>query len=332
MSDVIQDTPTPQDSEISDETSNSTQTSEESVNPIDAATKEIMASLEDPAEDGNSTEEDAESEEEKLKKQTKEEKKAWKLKVGGKDIEINDENELIKRAQMGYSAEQKWQEASQMKKEMDNFLQVLQQNPSYALEQMGFDVDDLAKNHLQGRIDDMQKSPEQLERETLQKELEDLRTEREKEKETTRQSELKRMQDQYAIEIENDISTALDEAKSLPKSPYAVKRIADAMILAFQRGHQDVTVQDVLPIVEKEIKSEIQNMFSAMPEELVEAVVGKDTLNRLRKRRVSRARKAPTKPRVEATGRAEINKVSEESKKTENKSSAKDFFKNLGNF
>lgn len=309
--------------------------------PVQSAATEVLDSLEsnEVSEETEATEEEveeseleasAESEEEAENKES--EKKTWKLKIGGKDVEINDEAELIKRAQMGYSADQKWQEAAKIRKEMESFVQTLQKDPAYALAQMGFDVDSMAEQHIQRRIEEMQKSPEQLERERIQKELEDLKSEREKEREQARQSELQRIQDQYAVEIENQISDALDSSKTLPKRPYVVKRIADAMLLAYDRGKHDVSVEDVLPVVEREIKDEIQEMFMAMPEELVEAVIGKDVLNKIRKRRVKRV-KAVDRPKVSETGRAEIQKAKEEAAESDQeKLNAKDFFRNLGSF
>lgn len=322
--------------------------------PTDAAAKEVLSNIDknQPKEEKSmkgalkeavdsvnpveaSDEEYDESEElEDIEGETKEEKEArkWRLKVGGKEIEISDEQELIKRAQMGYSAEQKWKEAAELKKQMEGFIKTLQENPSYALQQMGFDVDELARQHLEARIQEMQKSPEQLEKERLQKELEEIRREREKEKEEARSRELTQLQEKYAIEVETQISDALDTMKSLPKSPYTVKRIADAMILAFQNGKYDVTANDVLPIVERQIKEELQEMFGVMPEELIEAVVGKDNFNRVRKKRVGQAKKPQMKPKVQPTGQTEINKSNETQSKPKEKISSKDFFKRLGSF
>jgi Holliday junction resolvasome RuvABC DNA-binding subunit len=289
-----------------------------SVNPLEASDDDY-----DDADDADDSEAETKAEKEARK---------WKLKVGGKEIEISDEQELIKRAQMGYSAEQKWKEASEVKKQMEGFIKTLQENPTYALQQMGFDVDEIAKAHLEARIQEMQKSPEQLEREKLQKELEEIRREREKEKEESRSREIQQLQEKYAVEVETQISDALDNMKSLPKSPYTVKRIADAMILAFQKGKYDVTANDVLPIVERQIKEELQDMFGVMPEELIEAVVGKENFNRVRKKRVGQAKKPQTKQSVQSTGQTEINKVNEAQSKPKEKISSKEFFKRLGSF
>lgn len=303
---------------------------------LDASNKENDSEeLDAEVEASEEVEESEPSEEEKKKAEKKEAKKkaeakAWKLKVGGKEVEIKDEQELLKRAQMGYAADEKWQEAAKIRKDMEAFVQALQSDPTSVLEQMGFDVDALAEQRIQQRIEEMSKSPEQLEREKLQKEIEKLRKEREQEQETMRSKEMERMQQQYAMQIENDISQALDSNKALPKSPYVVKRIADSLLLAMNNGYHDVTVTDVLPIVESQIRSEIQEMFSAMPEELVEAVIGKDVLNKVRKSRIKKT--VPTKPKVEATGNTEIKKAQEANKSQDKKLSAKDFFKKLGSY
>lgn len=257
-------------------------------------------------------------------------KKAYKLKVGGKDVEV-DESELLKRAQMGYSADEKWQEASKMRKEVESFLSVLQKDPAKALEQLGFNVDELAEKRIQQRIEEMQKSPEQIEKEKMQKELAEIKAEREREKEEGQQKEMQRLQDQFAVEIENDISTALDSNEyGFPKSPYVVKRIADTMILAMKAGYKDVKAKDVLPIVQEEIKKELHEMYSLSPDEVFEQLVGKDRLNKYRRSKIKKKPEAPTGLQdVKSTGTKEINKIKEQSKSSD-KVSAKDFFKKLG--
>ena len=265
-------------------------------------------------------------------------KKAYKLKVGGKDLEV-DESELLKRAQMGYSADQKWQEAANMRKQMDSFIQLLQQDPAKALEQMGYDVDKMAEDRIKYRIEEMQKSPEQLEREKMQRELEAMKTERERERAEAQARETQRLQDQFAIEIENDISSALDDnSYGFPKTPYVVKRVADMMILAVQEGIKtnnprlkNITAKDVLPIVRDEIHREQQELYSMSTDYVFEQLVGKNRLNQYRR---SKIKKTATKPAsasdVKATGTRELQKAQDEANKSAKKVSAKDFFKTLG--
>lgn len=265
-------------------------------------------------------------------------KKAYKLKVGGKDLEV-DEAELLKRAQMGYSADQKWQEAAQMRKQMEGFIHLLQTDPAKALEQMGYDVDKMAEDRIKYRIEEMQKSPEQIEREKMQRELEAMKAEREKERLEAQEREKKRLQDQFAIEIENDISAALDDNSfGFPKTPYVVKRVADMMILAVQEGIRTnnenlkkISAKDVLPIVRDEIQREQRELYSLAPDEVFEQLIGKDRLNKYRKSKLKKTSPKPTSAvDVKPTGTKELQKAQEEANKNQKKVNAKDFFKNLG--
>lgn len=262
-------------------------------------------------------------------------KKAYKLKVGGKDVEV-DESELLKRAQMGYSADQKWQEAAQMRKQMDAFIHLLQTDPARALEQMGHNVDKFSEERLRARIEEMQKSPEQIEREKAQKELAALKAEREREKSEAGEREKQRVQEQFAIEIENDISSALDSNDfGFPKTPYVVKRIADTMIMFLSEGIRTnneklkkVTAKDVLPIVHEELMNEQREMYAMSSDEAFERLVGKDRLNKYRRNKIKKTTKPTSVNDVKPTGQRELAKTQEEKPKEKIKS--KDFFKTLG--
>ena len=278
-----------------------------------------------------SLEQELESAEEQGDEQKAEElqKKIWKLQVNGEEIEIDNEDELLKRAQMGFSADQKWQEAAKVQKQMEAMAELLQSDPIEALRRLGHNVDDMAENHMKGRIAEMQKSPEQVAQEQLQKELVDIKKQKEALESDRRDTELSKLKNDYATQIESDITVALDEAQDLPKSPYVLKRMADALIMAAQSGRADLTPKQVLPFVADQIKKEIQQMFTVMPEELIESVIGKDVLTKMRKRRLKRAKAAPksTTKNIKQTAAGAEGKVEV---KPKNKVSAKDFFKNLG--
>lgn len=256
--------------------------------------------------------------------------KSWKLKVDGQEIEISDEEELIKRAQMGFAADKKWQEAAETKKQVMIFLDALQNDPVAAISKMGLDMDDIAEAHIKRRIEEMEKSPEQLEQEKIRQELEQLRSEKEKQEEEVRQSEIRRIQNEYAVQIENEISEVLDTNQNLPKSPYVVKRVADVLIAEYKRGNTNIQVKDVVPFVEKQIMSEFSKMFGSMPENMFEKVVGKDILNKYRKSKVKSTQSAPksTVNGIKSTGESE--RLAKTSSRQESKISSRDFFKKLG--
>lgn len=292
---------------------------------LSAAEKEVLATTTaTESDESESTEESTTAEEKKAEVA----KKAWKLKVGGKDVTIDDEEELVRRAQMGFSADQKWQEAASLKKEIEQFVGLLQKDPYDALSALGLDVDKFAEEHINKRIEEMQKSPEQLASEKLQKELEKLKKEKEEMEESGRQAEMGRLQEQYAVQIENDISEVLKDSPDLPKTPYVVKRLADYMIMAVKAGKPDIKVSEVWPAVKKQMKKELKEMFATMPEDVVEAVIGKDVFEKVRKKRIKSLKTAPeTANTVKSTGAAETKAAESKSK---DKVSARDFFKNLG--
>jgi hypothetical protein len=246
---------------------------------------------------------------------------------------------------MGYSADEKWQEASKMRKQMEAFVHLMQTDPAKALAQMGHDVDKLAEDRIRARIEEMQKSPEQLEKERMQKELEEIRSEREREKQAAQQKEVQRIQDQFAIEIENDISSALDNNSfGFPKTPYVVKRIADTMITFLsqaldpnsgltpeQRDRlKKINAKDVLPLVRDELQAEQREMYAMSPDEVFEQLIGKDRLNKYRRGKIKKTSKpAGTASDVKQTGTKELQKLQDQDKAGK-KVNAKDFFRNLG--
>lgn len=302
-------------------------------NPGDRAVEEALKGLNPSAPAVEDVEDDGSDLEEDVKKTlTKAEKKAWKLKVGDKDIEITDENEMIKRAQMGYSAEAKWQEAAKMRKQVEGFIGLLQKDPSAALEKLGFNVDEIMEKRIERRIEDMKKTPEQLELEKLRSAHEEMLSTREQERQEAHTRQLEQMQNQYAVQIENDISDALNAPDfGLPKSPYFIKRIADVMIYGL-KNKRDITAKQAANIVRDEVKGELQQMYALTPDEAFEQLVGKDRLNKYRRGKIKKPTRQVEQPSpmsdVRSTGTSELNAKAES--KEAKKVRSRDFFKNLG--
>lgn len=231
---------------------------------------------------------------------------------------------------MGYSADEKWQEAAKVRKDMEALVQLLQTDPAMALERMGHNIDDFAESRIKSRIEEMKKSPEQLAKEKLEKELQKLKKEMESKEEEGRQRELTQLQEKFAVEIENDIMGALESDKEFPNSPYVVKRVADLMIYAMQNGKTDITAKDVLPTAKKQINQELREMYSLAPDDVFEALVGKDRLNKYRKGRIKRKPSdqpaTPLASAIQSTGQAELDNKKEDKGKAK---LAKNFFRNL---
>ena len=253
-----------------------------------------------------STEEDISTEEE-----IQAEEKAprvKKFKVSGQELEFNLDDdasveELIKMAQLGGGARTKMQEAAEMKKSFEQFQRMLKESPEELLRQIGHDPESLAEEIIMRKIQEMEKSPEQLEREKIQRELEEARNKLKEVEEQKQAAEMERLQVKYLQEFNEQITQALDNYKELPKSPYAVKRIADTMLWALNNGH-DVSVNDVVPFVHKEIKAEIQQLIDNLPEDFLEDFIGKRSTERMRQSRLKKIDKQKVTPisTIKATG------------------------------
>lgn len=267
--------------------------------------------------------------------EAKELKKRLQLKIDGEvveeELDFNDDEGLKRHLQKSKAFDKRVKEFTGFKSQVDQFFAQLQQDPEAVLEQLGFNVDDLATKRLQKKVEEMQKSPEQLEKEKMAKELEKLRKEKEELAKKQQEAEMESLRNKQAAEIENSISTALEKSKAkLPqKNPKVYAMIAQNMLMAIENGYDQVTVDDVIPVVERQWKEELRSYFDSSSEDIMEDIIGKQNLERLRKKRLARRPKtqdqmAPISKQIVDTG---SSKPKEEAPKQ--KVTMREFFKKL---
>lgn len=284
-------------------------------------------------EDNNSEVESTEEVIEAAPPQPTTSKKKYQLKIDGKDEELeldfSNDDEVKKYLQKAKGFDKRSQEFAGYKTQVQQFLKKLQDDPSSLFSEIGMDPDEWAEKRLQQKLEQMAKSPEQLEREKMQQELEQLRREKEESAKAKEEAEQESILQKTASEIQNGIMKALDNTKSiLPKdNPGVISEIAKAMKEAMKRGYNEVSVEDVIPLVEKRYKQQIQSLFNVLPEDSLEMMIGNQNLDRLRKRRVAKnmSNPAPTAKQVVKDTGASARPASEE--KAEPKMSYSQFFK-----
>ncbi len=259
-------------------------------------------------------------------------KKRLKIVVDGKEydeeVDFNDEKKLKEHLQKAKAFDSRSREVAQMKSQMDILAQKLKENPEEVLAMMGHDVSGFAEKIIARKIEELQKSPEELEREQLRKELEDYKKKEQEASKKAQEAEMEKLRNQQAQQIETDITSALDEAGSiLPrKNPRIYQKIAGTMIMAIKQGYHDVTVKDVLPIVENEYRQEIADIFGNSSDEILEQLVKKERLDSYRKNKIAAAKKVPKTKQVVDTGMVSETKEKKPQKKQVDLS---DFMKNL---
>ena len=231
----------------------------------------------------------------------------FKIKVNGEERDVtldwNNKEDIIRRLQMAEAGQGAMQRSAELERNFERELQGIVNDPWKALEELGFDVDALAEERIQQQIAQLQKSPEQVAQEERDYELEELRQKLREQESQSQDVEFQRLQQDAEIDLDNQITEALSATTELPKSPYVVKRIADAMLMAMENGRDDITANDVIPWVQKEINGEIQDLFGAMPDKLLEQYLGNQTIDRLRKGRLAKMKTQPV-GNIRQTGKA----------------------------
>lgn len=258
--------------------------------------------------------------------------KEFQLKVNGKmvnkRIDLSDENAVRNELQLSAAARNAMQESANLKKLYESEVNRLRQDPFSVLAEMGLDPDQLAEMRIQQRIEEMKKSPEQLEREKIQAELQAAREEANKLKAERESEQFEKLKEQAAAQIETEIEQALDSHKTLPKSRHIVKRIADSMLWAMGNGFDEVTAEDVMPLVEKEWREEMGRLMDDSPEDVLEQLIGQRNIERLRAKRLNAmsTSNAKTANSIKPTA----NSVQKQEEQKREKIKQRDFFKSLG--
>lgn len=293
---------------------------------ISAEEAELEANLDE-------TEEVPEEKEEKSSKKAKEEKKKeekrlkkLKLKVDGKEIEeeldLDDDETLTRHLQMAKLGQKRAQEKAELEKNVENFLKALEADPWEAMKRMGKDPEKLIEDYINAQIEASKKSPEQLEKERMENELKALKAEREREKKELEERERTRLEEQYFQQFDLEMEQTLSKS-DLPKTPYVVKKMADYMYVALEAG-KNVKPEDVVDIVREELHSDLNELFTSLPEDKIEELLGEQVINKLRKRRIAKAKEANKNLPTKAPETGNNSKVEKQDKNE--KKSFKDFF------
>lgn len=258
------------------------------------------------------------------KQELKQLREVLELKVNGKvikkEVDWNDKEALKRELQLAYAGREAMQEANELKKLFASEISRLKSDPWSVIEELGLNPDELAELRIQQRIEEMQKSPEQKEKERLQaereqafKELENLRKQLKEKEDQEVQLKREKFEAEVAQDLENNIIKALDAHKDIAASPKIIARIADTMLWAIDNGFEDVTAEDVIPTVRKEMRSELQDILENLPEDFIEEFIGQKTIEKLRKKRLAAAKQAKA-----------VNNVSNVAPKTNNSSEPKE--------
>lgn len=286
-------------------------------------TEELKEEIQEAIEDGAS--------EQEIKDMIKE----YTIKVNGKEktvkVDLNNEKEMIRRLQLAEVSQLSMQQKSELQKNYEADLKAILENPKAALEHLGLDPLKLGEEWIRSEVEEQKKSPEIRAKEQLERQLAEAREELKAKEEEAENARMAQLEAQEAQKLEAEIDAALDSHTSLPKSQKTVARIADALLWAIENAEaigvdpNEISVEDVIPTVEQEIREEMKTFMEQLPEEMMEEYIGQKNLERMRKKRINSMKTnniSNVKPTTESIKKPEDTKKSK-------KIRSKDYFRNL---
>jgi hypothetical protein len=249
---------------------------------------ELLLANDDEVED-----EDSEPE---VKDDIKENIKQLKLKVNGKEyeeelpFEIAPEHleYLQKKFQMAAAGQSAMKEKAEIDKELNLLRNQIKDNPIDLLKNEGIDVGEFLKTEMKKKIEEMKKSPEEVELEMLRKQAKEREEQDKIDKEVQEEERMSIEQKQAEEKMSNDIKDSILKNTKLKPTPKIIKRMADEMLYYIEKGRNDITPDMIAPHIEKEIHKEWNDMINDLDDETFENFIGSNTKERLRKLRLAK--------------------------------------------
>lgn len=221
--------------------------------------------------------------------------KEWKLKSNGKTRTVTDQAELIRLAQLGLGANEKFAQAAENRKKAEAIIDLFQKDPAKAMKALGHDVRKLAEDYLYNEAQKHMMTPEQKQKAEIMEEIQRLKAEAEDLKKNQQDERISQLQAKYEVDIQTDIIGAIDKYK-LPKNPKTVARMAEYMASALENGYE-LTAQDIAPRVRMDLEEEHKSLFNHYDVEDLLKLLGNDQLKKIRDYEINKVKsKSPAAP------------------------------------
>lgn len=298
-------------------------------NPVLDATN-----LEQPGQEVEQTEGQQEQVVEPVKQPELKKLKQLQLKVHGEMVtedlpfELDDRPEVVeyltKQLQLSKAAQRAMQENQSTKQAAQQLLHSLKSNTRQSLMEMGIDPKEFAAAVIEEELKNAQMTPEERERIELQSKVKGYEEQLKKKEEEFQQKELERLTQMEYERLDKEMTEAISRS-DLPKEPYVIEKMARYMNIGISKG-VNITPDEALGIVREEMLTDLKKILSALPEDKAEEFIGKEVIDRFRKKNLAKA-----KVTTPATTKAAIKDIANNNAKPSpvSKKAFKDVF---GNF
>jgi len=232
----------------------------------------------------------APSESKEQKEQEKMETALRKLKVRGKEIEVDD-SKYHEYAQKGAAATETWQEAARIKREAEAFINDLKTNPLKVMKDpnLGVDFRKIAEEYLWEQIQEEQLSPEQKQRREMEREIQTYREKEQAAKQAEEQAKSKELHDHYASDYDKKITSALS-VSGLPKTTGTVRRMTDYMLIDVRNGIER-DPSEYVQFVREDYMNDLKELFSQTVGDTLLNFLGDGNAKKIRESDLKRVQK-----------------------------------------
>lgn len=206
----------------------------------------------------------------------------FKVKINGAEQEVS-EKELLEGYQTRKAADEKFREAAMTRKQAEDFINLLKQDPAKVLTdpRIGVDARKWAEEFLLKQLEEEMLDPKEKELRKYKQQLEQLQAAEKQQKEAQEAARNAELTAKYTEEYTKDITSAL-ETSGLPKNEATVRRMAHYMRQALSKG-LEITAKEAVQLVKEEYTSEQKQLVSSLDGEALIAFLGPELANKIRK-------------------------------------------------
>jgi hypothetical protein len=222
----------------------------------------------------------------------------YKLKVYGKEIEV-DKDQLINLAQKGTAADKNLSQVEQQRKEL---IQVIEdfKDPTKViplLSKLGHNPRKMMEDYLYEEYKKEEMTPEQKQALEWKQRAEALEAEKQRGETTKKQQEILAQQEAIKGELDASFTKAL-EGSSIPKTKESVAKMAYYMEAALLEG-SEITPEESAALVEQDMKDYYGELIEkATPEQLI-GLFGENVVQKVEKYKTSKIKTPEDKNKLE---------------------------------
>lgn len=248
--------------------------------------------------------------------------KKLKIKLDGQEydeelpFEVDENNkdqvEYLKRhLQMSKVAQKRMNEAALTRKQAEQFIQALQNDPMRILSNpklMGEEkFQKIAEEFLARKIQEQMMSPEEKRQREMEERLRNYEEQDKQTREKAEQEQFQQLQAHYQEQYTKTITEAL-ETSNLPKNPFTVKRMAQLLQQNIKHG-LELEPKHLAQLVREDYQREIASLIGSSNPEQIISMFGEEVTNKLRKHDLDNLRQKLTHDSIRNTTRQVDNQI-----------------------